>query len=69
MKSGADFVFLDLEDAVAPDDKLSARENVIEALNDLDWKGTWRNDIGTHKRPGYAIHGSGRRRSDRKGGP
>src|SRR5690348_16734635 len=39
LKSGADFVFLDLEDAVAPDDKLSARANVIEALNDLDWKG------------------------------
>ncbi|HET7061260.1 MAG TPA: CoA ester lyase [Nitrosospira sp.] len=39
MKSGADFVFLDLEDAVAPDDKLSARANVIEALNDLDWEG------------------------------
>lgn len=39
LKSGADFVFLDLEDAVAPDDKLSARQNVIEALNDLDWKG------------------------------
>jgi citrate lyase beta subunit len=38
MKSGADFVFLDLEDAVAPDDKLSARRNVIEALNDLDWR-------------------------------
>ena len=39
MKSGADFVFLDLEDAVAPDDKLSARRNVIQALNDLDWRG------------------------------
>jgi citrate lyase subunit beta/citryl-CoA lyase len=38
LKSGADFVFLDLEDAVAPDDKLSARRNVIEALNDLDWR-------------------------------
>ncbi len=38
LKSGADFVFLGLEDAVAPDDKLSARKNVIEALNDLDWK-------------------------------
>lgn len=34
----ADFVFLDLEDAVAPDDKIQARKNVIEALNDLDWK-------------------------------
>ncbi len=39
LKSGVDFVFLDLEDAVAPDDKLSARKNVIAALNDLDWQG------------------------------
>ena len=29
---GADIVFLDLEDAVAPDDKEPARANVIEAL-------------------------------------
>jgi malyl-CoA/(S)-citramalyl-CoA lyase len=36
-KAGADAVFLDLEDAVAPDDKTRARKNVIEALNDLDW--------------------------------
>jgi malyl-CoA/(S)-citramalyl-CoA lyase len=35
--AGADIVFLDLEDAVAPDDKAQARKNVIEALNDLDW--------------------------------
>jgi len=35
--AGADLVFLDLEDAVAPDDKDQARKNVIEALNDLDW--------------------------------
>lgn len=39
LASGADFVFLDLEDAVAPDDKLAARKNIIEALNDLDWHG------------------------------
>lgn len=39
MKSGADFIFLDLEDAVAPDDKLQARKNIIAAINDLDWKG------------------------------
>lgn len=39
IKSGADFIFLDLEDAVAPDDKIKARKNVIEAINDLDWKG------------------------------
>ncbi len=35
--AGADVVFLDLEDAVAPDDKEQARENVIAALNDHDW--------------------------------
>jgi malyl-CoA/(S)-citramalyl-CoA lyase len=34
---GADIVFLDLEDSVAPDDKETARENVIAALNDQDW--------------------------------
>ncbi len=39
LKSGVDFIFLDLEDAVAPDDKLRARKNVIQAINDLDWKG------------------------------
>ncbi len=39
LKSGVDFIFLDLEDAVAPDDKLQARKNVIEAINDLDWAG------------------------------
>ena len=38
LKSGVDFVFLDLEDAVAPDDKIQARKNIIEAINDLDWK-------------------------------
>ncbi|HYE38054.1 CoA ester lyase [Methylocaldum sp.] len=35
--SGADVVFLDLEDAVAPDDKEQARANIIEALNAYDW--------------------------------
>jgi len=39
MKSGVDFIFLDLEDAVAPDDKIQARKNVIEAINDMDWAG------------------------------
>lgn len=37
LHSDADFVFLDLEDAVAPEDKIQARKNVIEAINDLDW--------------------------------
>ena len=36
-KSAADIVFLDLEDAVAPDDKAQARKNIIEGLNDVDW--------------------------------
>ncbi len=36
-RSHADLVFLDLEDAVAPDDKEQARRNVIAALNDIDW--------------------------------
>src|SRR4051794_20147459 len=34
---GADIVMLDLEDAVAPDEKLQARINVTEALRELDW--------------------------------
>jgi len=54
LKSKADFVFLDLEDAVAPDDKLMARKNVIDALVDLDWRGAGKtisvriNSIDTH---------------------
>lgn len=36
--SRADYVFLDLEDAVAPDEKEAARRNVIEALGDIDWR-------------------------------
>jgi citrate lyase subunit beta/citryl-CoA lyase len=37
MATPADLVFLDLEDAVAPAQKESARGNAIEALNNLDW--------------------------------
>ena len=33
-KGGADIIFLDLEDAVAPDDKEQARKNIIQGLND-----------------------------------
>jgi malyl-CoA/(S)-citramalyl-CoA lyase len=35
----ADVVCLDLEDAVAPSDKEAARDNIVQALNDVDWKG------------------------------
>ena len=54
LQSSADYVFLDLEDAVAPDDKIPARQNVIDAINDLDWKGSGKtisvriNSIDTH---------------------
>lgn len=30
-------IFLDLEDAVAPDEKEQARKNIIKALNEIDW--------------------------------
>jgi citrate lyase subunit beta/citryl-CoA lyase len=36
-ESDADLVFLDLEDAVAPAEKVAARERVIDALNTIDW--------------------------------
>jgi citrate lyase subunit beta / citryl-CoA lyase len=37
---GADMVFLDLEDAVAPLEKETARAKVVAAINDLDWGDT-----------------------------
>ncbi len=52
--STADYVFLDLEDAVSPGDKPQARRNVIEALKDIDWRGKGKtisvrvNSIDTH---------------------
>ncbi|MDX1383061.1 MAG: aldolase/citrate lyase family protein, partial [Thermoanaerobaculia bacterium] len=36
--SDADLVFLDLEDAVAPQEKEKARSLAVEALNGLEWK-------------------------------
>jgi malyl-CoA/(S)-citramalyl-CoA lyase len=36
-RSNADIIFLDCEDAVAPDDKEQARNNIIQALNEVDW--------------------------------
>jgi citrate lyase subunit beta / citryl-CoA lyase len=37
LASPADAVFLDLEDAVAPDEKAGARGNIVRALKELDW--------------------------------
>lgn len=42
LASGADLVFLDLEDAVPPAFKEESREKAIGALNDLDWGKTAR---------------------------
>ena len=38
-QSAADIIFLDCEDAVAPDDKEQARKNIIQGLNEVDWGG------------------------------
>ncbi|MDQ4149512.1 MAG: CoA ester lyase [Actinomycetota bacterium] len=54
ISSEADYIMLDLEDAVAPDDKVQARHNAIEALNSFDWRGSGKtvsiriNGIDTH---------------------
>ena len=37
LASNADAVFLDLEDAVAPDEKAEARGKIVQALQELDW--------------------------------
>jgi citrate lyase beta subunit len=50
----ADYVFLDLEDAVAPNDKEAARQHVIGGLLEHDWRGRGKticvriNGIDTH---------------------
>ena len=38
LDSEADYIFLDLEDAVSPNDKVAARANVINALNEMKWR-------------------------------
>ena len=54
MNSPADYVFLDLEDAVSPNDKITARANVIKSLNEMDWRGSGKtisvriNSLDTH---------------------
>ncbi|MFL5496533.1 MAG: HpcH/HpaI aldolase/citrate lyase family protein [Gemmatimonadales bacterium] len=54
LEGAADYVFLDLEDAVAPGDKERARANVIAGLKEHDWRGRGKticvriNGIDTH---------------------
>ena len=38
LNSNADYIFLDLEDAVAPNDKIQARQNIIKALKEINWR-------------------------------
>jgi citrate lyase subunit beta/citryl-CoA lyase len=38
LNSKADYIFLDLEDAVSPMDKVTARQNVIKALKEINWR-------------------------------
>ena len=54
LNSEADYIFLDLEDAVAPPEKVNARANIIAALKEMDWKGAGKtvsiriNGLDTH---------------------
>jgi citrate lyase subunit beta/citryl-CoA lyase len=54
LDSAADWVFLDLEDSVAVADKEQARNNVIRALLEMDWRGRGKtisvriNGVDTH---------------------
>ncbi|TLY55270.1 MAG: CoA ester lyase [Gemmatimonadetes bacterium] len=54
LRGEADYVFLDLEDAVAPADKEQARRNVVAGLLEHDWKSRGKtisvrvNGIDTH---------------------
>jgi citrate lyase subunit beta/citryl-CoA lyase len=38
LNSNADYIFLDLEDAVSPLDKVTARQNVVKALKEINWR-------------------------------
>ena len=42
LQSGVDFIFLDLEDAVAPPAKPQARQNCVKAFNEASWGDTVR---------------------------
>jgi citrate lyase subunit beta/citryl-CoA lyase len=54
LSSDADFVFLDLEDAVAPAEKVGARDRAVAGLRDYDWRARGKtislriNGIDTH---------------------
>ena len=66
--SAADFVFLDLEDAVAPPEKAQARRTPSQALNDIDWAAQGQDRLGPDQRARHAVHVPRRGRSDGTGG-
>jgi citrate lyase beta subunit len=39
LSSEADLLFLDLEDAIAPNEKANARKNIVRSIRELDWQG------------------------------
>ena len=47
-QSDVDVIFLDLEDAVAPDEKEQARKNIIKGLNFLFYNLNFRLNFATH---------------------
>ena len=59
-QSDADLVFLDLEDAVAPSEKVASRAKIVTALTTLDWGRKTRairmNSIDTHWAYEDVIH-------------
>jgi malyl-CoA/(S)-citramalyl-CoA lyase len=55
-KGAADIIFLDLEDAVAPDEKEKARRNVIAAINGLDTHYMYRDVVDVVEQAGSKLH-------------
>ena len=53
-RSSADVVMFEVEDGVPPQEKSAARQNVVAALNDIDWGDQV--DLRQDKRIGYTAH-------------
>ncbi len=61
LKSAADYVFLDCEDAVAPPEKEQARKNIIQAPERSRLEGRGQERQRSHQRSRHALHVSRRR--------
>ena len=51
LKSNADYIFLDLEDAVSPNDKIDARRNVINAIKEYNCCIRWDSNPRPRREP------------------